>query len=96
MGTTASIDVLENGSATSSNIVWPGGLGTLIATGTFSSATLTLQALASDNVTWVDVGADTTMTADGIGNFELGAMTLRLQVTGSPTGVYARITGVTY
>jgi hypothetical protein len=37
----------------------------------------------------IDAGSDTTLTADGGGNFELPPEQVRAAMTGSPTAVYA-------
>jgi hypothetical protein len=52
-----------------------------------------LQFLGPDHVTWIDAGSETTLTADGGGNFELPAGQLRAAIVGSPTAVYAIAAG---
>lgn len=90
--------MLSNASATGSAIDWPGGAGTFVVDrGTFSSATVALQASFDGGTTWlsVDQGGTTyvTFTAAGAGNFEIGQCKLRATVTGSPSGLYAQING---
>ena len=87
--------LLSNGTATGSAIAWPGGAGTFVVDrGTFSGATVKLQASFDDGTTWLDVdqGGTTsvTLTAVGAGNFELGQCTLRAAVSGSPARRTAR------
>ena len=51
---------------------WPGGIGQFIVEGTWNGATVKLQVSPDGGTTWLDVGSDVTLTAAGIGNFELG------------------------
>lgn len=57
--------LLSNASATGAAVQWSGGLGVFTALGTFGGATVTLQYLGPDGVTWVAMGTDTTLTAAG-------------------------------
>lgn len=50
---------------------WPGGRGTVIASGTFGGATTKLQVQNPTTTDWVDVGAAATLTAPGMFGFEL-------------------------
>lgn len=77
-----------NISATTAAFNWRGGKGSLIVHATWGGGTVKLQMLAADNTTWIDVGTDTTLTADGGGNFELPAGQLRVNVA-TATAVYA-------
>jgi hypothetical protein len=82
--------LISNGSATGSSVIWRGGKGTFIVTGTFGGATVTLQFLGIDDTTWVDVGAEAALTADGIVGFELAAGMIRAEVVGgTPSALYA-------
>lgn len=83
------IDLLTNGSATGSAVVWPGGRGLFTAAGTFSGATISLQFLGPDGSTWIDAGTYTTLTAAGGGIFDLPQGQVRAAVTGSPSGINA-------
>lgn len=78
------VDLLTNASATGNAVIWPGGRGTFLATGTFSGATVKLQVLGPDNTTWIDAGTYTTLTAAGAGNFDLPQGQIRAAVTGGP------------
>jgi len=83
--------LIENGSATSPSVHWGGGRGVFSAAGTFSSATVSLQVLGPDGATWLDAGVDTTLTAAGLGVFDLPDCYIRASVSGgSPSGLYAR------
>ena len=53
-------------------ISWHGGVGTLDVTGTLTAATATLQTSIDGGTTWIAVGSNTTLTAVGVANFELG------------------------
>lgn len=96
----ARYELLTNGAATGSAVDWPGGLGTFVVDrGTFSGATVALQASYDGGTTWLaaDRSGDTftTFTAAGHGLFELPECKIRALVTGGPpSGVYAAALGV--
>ncbi len=52
---------------------WSGGRGIFRITGTWDTATATLSVLQPDGSTYLAVGTDTTLTADGAGQFFLAA-----------------------
>jgi hypothetical protein len=84
------VDLLSNASATGSDVTWPGGRGSFIVAGTFGGATVKLQLLGPDGSTYIDAGSYTTLTAAGIGNFDLPQGKIRANVSGgSPSGLYA-------
>ena len=94
-----SIDFLTNAVTTpapsATGVQWNGGRASFTVVGTFGGATVALQWLGPDGVTWVNVGTETTLTAAGVGNFELPRGKLRVTVTGgSPSGLYATAVGV--
>jgi hypothetical protein len=92
---TQALKLIDNGNATSAAQTWHGGKGSfLVHADTWNSATVKLQCLGPDRVTWIDVGTDTTLTADGGGNFELPPGQLRAAVSGTPTAVYAVAAGI--
>lgn len=83
------IDLLSNGSATSAGMLWTGGRGTFMASGTFGGATISLQFLAPNGTTWLDAGTYTTLTAAGAGNFDLPQCKVRASVSGgTPSALY--------
>lgn len=82
--------LLSNASATGSAAQWGGGVGVFSAAGTFSGATVSLQFLGPDGLTWCAVGSDTTLTAAGGGAFVLPPCSIRAEVSGSPSGMYAQ------
>ena len=57
-----------------------GGVMTFAAWGTWDTATVTLEYSPDGGTTWIAVGSDTTLTADGVANFQL------------PAGTYIRAT----
>lgn len=83
------LKLLVNGSATSAAQRWPGGKGFFSASGTFSGATLALQFLGPDGVTWVTPTSASLVAAGGF-IFELSPVDIRVLVTGGPpSGMYA-------
>lgn len=65
---------------------WPGGEGTFAGYGTFGGGTLALEVSYDGGVTWFDAGTETTLTADGHGNFDLPAgILLRGTLSGATT-----------
>ncbi len=81
------IELIENGSVTSSAARWPGGKGSMTVAGTFGGATVTLQTLAGDGATWVKV---IDFMAAEHKSFDLAEGPIRAAVTGgSPSGIYA-------
>lgn len=84
------MDLLSNASATGARVIWSGGPGIFKAAGTFGGATVSLEYLAPDSTTWVAMGADTTLTAAGGGQFTSDPGPIRASVTGgAPSGLYA-------
>lgn len=86
-------DLITNGSATSDAVSWAGGDGMFTVKATWGGGTVKLQYLLPDGATWADVGANTTLTADGGGGFTLGPCNIRANVA-TATAVYARVTHV--
>ena len=72
--------MLDASTANENSAVHPhnGGTGSFVTQGTFNTCTLTLQMSADGEVTWITVGADTTMTAAGVANFDLAPCILRV------------------
>lgn len=85
------VDLLSNASATGSAVNWAGGKGNFAVVGTFSGATVKLQALGPDGTTYIDV-PNASLTAAGMALFELPAGQVKAVVTGgtSPSGLYAK------
>lgn len=85
-------ELLNNAGATGAVKEWPGGEGVFQAEGTFGGATVTLQ-FKSDQGTWMDVGTDTTKTANGAGGFILHPCLVKATVSGgTPSALYASVT----
>lgn len=82
--------LLSNASATGSAVQWGGGSGMFSCVGTFGGATVTLQFMGPDGATWVAMGPDTTLAADGGGLFTCAPGQIRAAVSGgAPSGLYA-------
>jgi hypothetical protein len=96
---TANYPLLVGAAVTGSAVAWPGGPGTFIVDrGTFSGATVALQASFDGGVTWlpVDRAGETfvTFTAAGAGNFALPECHLRAAISGgAPVAMYATARG---
>jgi hypothetical protein len=90
---TSGADLLSNDSATGTQVRWSGGSGVLTAAGTFGGATLSLQYLAADQATWVNVDSTNgVLTANGAFGFRLPAGYIRAALTGgAPSAMYARV-----
>lgn len=78
----------SNVSATGEWVRWPGGKGTFLVHATFGGGTVKLQVMGPDASTAIDVGSNTTLTADGGGNFELPKCYIRCNIA-TATAVYA-------
>jgi hypothetical protein len=87
------LTLLNNASATGSYVIAKGGTYIWEAEGTFSSATLQLQA-KNANGTATDI-AGATLTANGFVSVLLGANAeVRVAVTGSPSAIYSTLVAV--
>jgi len=84
------LTLLSNATATGSPVRWPGGRGTFIVDGTFASGTVTLSVISPDGSSYVSVGADAALTAEGVVNFDLPPTLIKAVVSGgSPSALYA-------
>ena len=87
------IDLLSNASATGSYFTVKGGTYIWSAEGTFSSATLQLQAKNANGTATAITGA--TLTAAGFVSVLLAANAeVRVAITGSPTAIYSSLVAV--
>lgn len=79
----------EGASATpATDAIWPGGLGMFTATATWGGGSVTLQVLTPEG-TWVAVGTDTTLSANGAAGFVLpNGARIRVAIA-TATAVYA-------
>lgn len=86
--------LLANTAATGAQATWPGGMGLFDVVATaFAGASVTLQRLGPDGSTWLPVGPDTTLAANGQGIFTLPPGPIRAAISGGPpTAVYANVT----
>jgi hypothetical protein len=92
--------LLENGSADSAAVHWPGGRGFFVIVGTFGSTSAQLEYLGPDSSTWLAYQvldpadgsfASVALTAAGGFVFELPATQIRVNLTGgTPSALYAR------
>lgn len=86
---THSAVLLSNAAATGSAVQWPGGRGVFMVGATWGGATIALHAKLP-NGTFVSVGTDTELTADGMAGFDLPACDIKAVVSGGPpSAVYA-------
>jgi|TARA_R110000824_G_scaffold31783_5_gene103097 hypothetical protein len=67
----------------STEVAWPGGVGQMVVEGTWGGGTVALQMSPDDSVTWVAIGGDATITADGVVSFNLNGCDIRLNLSGS-------------
>ena len=83
-------------SGESSSVQWYGGTGQIVVTGTFDSATVSLQISPDDGVTWITISGSSVTAAD-CKNFDLNSCNLRLAITsaGSSTVLNGWITKTT-
>ena len=86
------MSIASNGTLTANGRTtfdWPGGNGAFSASGTFGSGTASLE-WTLDGSTWVAVGTDTTVTANGGGIFTRppGKMAVNLTGATSPSIAY--------
>ena len=82
--------LLDNASATGSAVTWGGGTGVFMLAGTVGGATVTLQVLGPDGVTWLPAPNSTALTAVGCAFFVLPPGSIRADVSGgTPSGLYA-------
>lgn len=82
------LTLLENGSATGTWMQWRGGQGLFTVEGTFGGATIKLQ-FQTENGTAMDAGTDTSFTAKGGGRFFLPMSLIRVNISGSPSAIFA-------
>lgn len=84
------LSLLSNASATGAVCRWPGGRGTFIVDGSFDGATVTLSVLSPDGSSYVSVGTDAALSAEGVVNFDLPPCWIKAVVSGgSPNALYA-------
>lgn len=81
-GAANTVVLLTNAAATGTAQTWPGGPGVFAVVGTFGGATITLQFLGPDGTTWLAAGTATTVTAAGVGVFNLPKGSIRALITG--------------
>lgn len=82
------MQLVNNGSATTTATQWPGGQGVFRASATFGGGSVKLQCICPDGTNWMDVGTDTSLTANGGGRFWLPPISIRVAIA-TATAVYA-------
>lgn len=86
-----SYTLLSNASATGTAVEIPRGRYCFEVDGTFDG-TVTLQKLGPDGSSYISVGADAELTAEGAVLVDLPATTVRAHVgSGSPSALYATL-----
>ncbi len=94
-GNASAIDLLSNAAATGAAMTWRGGEGSFMVAGSFGGASVSLQILGPDKTSWIDAGAATILTANGVGNFRLPPGQIRAAVSGgTPSALYAKACGI--
>lgn len=68
-----------------------GGKFAFAVDGTFNSGTVKLQIRSPDGTSWLDIGADATLSAEGVIGVELPAGEYRAAITGTPSALYATL-----
>jgi len=87
------VALLSNASASGSAATVDGGRYIWSSVGTFSGATLSLQALLPDASTYLTVATHTAANATEIAVG--GPTTMKVTVTGSPSGIYSQLKRIT-
>ena len=89
-----SITLLSNASATGGATAVPQGRYAFAADGTFNGGTVKLQILSPDGSSYIDIGGDATLSAEGVCLVDLPHCTVKGAVTGSPSAIYATLSPV--
>lgn len=84
----------QTSNANSSTLDWDGGEGQVIAAGTWDSGKVSLEISPDGGTTFVAVGTDGELTADGVFSFRANPCKVRLVVSsaGASTSLNAWIT----
>lgn len=86
--------LISNGTATGGAVKWPGGRGVFMVGATWNGATISLH-VKLPNGTFIAVNSNTTLTADGLGGFDLPPCDLKAVVSvATPAAVYASVARV--
>jgi hypothetical protein len=88
----------QTSNTNSSTLDWDGGEGQVIASGTWDSGKVSLEISPDSGTTWVSVGTDGELTADGVFSFRANPCKVRLAVSsaGASTSLNAWITSEEY
>lgn len=90
------VSLISNGTAsTASGLSVSPGRYAYAVDGTFSGATVTLSMLSPDGSSYISVGSDAALTAEGAVLVELPYCKVKAIVTGGPpSGIYASLTRI--
>lgn len=92
--TQAALILASNIGTTSTDVfTWPGGIGMFSVEATWGGGTVALQFKTLQG-TWIAVGTNTTLTANGAGGFILPAGTVIRAAITTATAVYANAIGL--
>jgi hypothetical protein len=99
VGGSGTLTKLQDAASATGNGVtfaWPGGTGEFAAVATvWNGASCTLSKLGPDGATYIPLGADTTLAANGVAIFTCAAGSLRAVISGAnPTALTASVTPV--
>jgi len=93
MGTSVQLTLLENASATGDEFDWPGGAGEFAVEASSWAGTVALHKMGP-NGTYISLGQDVELNANGFGCFFCGGGKLKAVVTGTVSGIYAAVKGL--
>jgi hypothetical protein len=91
---TASVELLNNASATGASTAWGGKKGVFAIAGTFGGTTAQLELLGPNGSTWIAL-ASASFTAAGAVVVELPPCRLRVSLTGgTPSAMFASLSAI--
>ena len=88
------VNLLSDASATGAAVVVRAGRWAFAADGTFNSGTVKLQILSPDGTSYLDIGGDAILSAEGVVQVDLPDGVVRAAVTGSPSAMYATLSPI--
>lgn len=91
---TPTLVLLSNASASGSAVGVQPGRYVFAADGTFNSGTVKLQIQSPDGSSYIDIGGDATLSAEGACLVDLPGGLVKAAITGSPSALYATLSPV--
>jgi hypothetical protein len=91
---TPTLVLLSNASANGSAAGVQPGRYAFAVDGTFNSGTVKLQIQSPDGSSWIDIGNDATLSAEGACLVDLPGCQVRAAITGSPSALYATLSPI--